>query len=145
MDCLFNIIWLYPCLHLSLHSHVITLLNYCSSFSTNCLILQILLCLTWFSLLNSFPRSPSTFPFFSCCSSLPPADLVIPTCLSRDFLNKLCFLTLCSLFCVCPLPEIPLHTPFHFTCLSFIPDLVSFIYLLNSFIQSFLCSFIPEI
>lgn len=28
-----------------------------------------------------------------CCSSLPPVDPVIHTKLSRDFLNKLCFLT----------------------------------------------------
>lgn len=142
--CLFNIVWLYPCLHLSLHSLVIILLHYCSSFSTNSLILQILLCLTWFSLLNSFPQSPSTFPFLSCCPSLPPADLVIHASLSRDSLNKLCFLTSLQP-CICPLPEIPLHTPFHFTCLSFIPARVSLIDLLNSFTQPFLCSFIPEI
>lgn len=91
------------------------LLHCCSSFSTSCLILQVPLCLAWFSLLKAFARSPCTLPFLFCCSSLPPAELVVHTSVSRGFLNKLCFLTplqLCSRAVLAHCLKCPFTLPF---------------------------------
>ena len=121
------------------------LLHCCSSFSTSYLILQVLLCLAWFSLLKSFSRSPSALPFLFCCSSSTRRACGPYQHLQRVPKQAVLSHASAAVFtgCISPLPEMPLHTPFHFTCLSSIPDWVFlFIYLIHLFSRSFVHLFL---
>lgn len=126
----FTALWLFSCYHRS-------------SFSTNYLILQILALPDMVRFACTFPSIPiylSVFILLPLSSTRRSRD---PYQLSRDSLNKLVLSHVSTaLFCICPLPGDSLHTPFHFTVLSFISAWDSLIYLLNSFTQLslFICS-----